>query len=682
MATYKTPGVYIEEISTLPASIVRVETAVPAFIGYVETATHKGKDLTNVPTKIRSLKEYEEYFGGEPTDQAGRGITVVVDESTGAVSSVSLAPKFLLYHSLRHFYLNGGGDAYIVAVGTYEVPSGMSTVSNDVDKEELKGGIDALKKSDAPTLLVLPDAFKLSTAHMGEVQAYALAHCNTMQDRFGIFDVQSSGSHSADVTEFRTRIGTQYLKYGAAYYPPLHTTLGPNTALDDSLLTIQRSSDNAARTLTQLAASTGDAGIQDFLDSRADEAELTADITINTVDRSFSDWVENLRTAIDAVAADISTIPTASPGDEKAYLLARVQELKGLAGFLYADNGAAHFANGQLDEVKEANLAPDSGNGDLEALVRSLYIVDQAYAEITPTGGPFTALGEVVPADFNTASYDYALGGIAAGTITAEVEAIYGTGPQASEAAAVQAAVAYLESILDGLEAIYEAWTKLVEGRTYAALETSSTVYSGIIKAVRSEGYVLPPAAAIAGIYSAVDADRGVWKAPANVSVNGIQTEPATLFASDYDDLNVPSDGQGKSINAIRFFRGKGTLVYGARTLAGNDAEWRYVPVRRLFIMVEESVKKATESLVFEPNDANTWQKTKAMIENFLIDLWKDGALAGPTAESAFFVKIGLNETMTPQDILDGKLIVEIGMAAVRPAEFILLRFSHKLQEA
>jgi phage tail sheath protein FI len=141
-------------------------------------------------------------------------------------------------------------------------------------------------------------------------------------------------------------------------------------------------------------------------------------------------------------------------------------------------------------------------------------------------------------------------------------------------------------------------------------------------------------------------------------------------------------DPTGKSINVLRFFAGKGFLVWGARTLAGNDNEWRYVSVRRFFNMVEESTRKASEPFVFEPNDANTWVKVKAMIENFLVLQWRDGALAGAKTEDAFYVKVGLGTTMTAQDILEGRMIVEIGMAVVRPAEFIVLRFSHKMQES
>jgi phage tail sheath protein FI len=125
---------------------------------------------------------------------------------------------------------------------------------------------------------------------------------------------------------------------------------------------------------------------------------------------------------------------------------------------------------------------------------------------------------------------------------------------------------------------------------------------------------------------------------------------------------------------------GKGTLVWGARTLAGNDNEWRYIPVRRFFSVVEESIKKSTYWAVFEPNDANTWVKVRGMIENYLIQKWREGALAGATPKEAFFVKCGLGITMTSQDILEGRMNVEIGMAVVRPAEFIILKFSHKLQ--
>jgi phage tail sheath protein FI len=210
---------------------------------------------------------------------------------------------------------------------------------------------------------------------------------------------------------------------------------------------------------------------------------------------------------------------------------------------------------------------------------------------------------------------------------------------------------------------------------------TDNQLYERAKAAIAAHSLILPPSAAMAGIYAAVDNDRGVWKAPANVSVNAV-TKPTIEFSNtEQDDMNVDVTA-GKSVNAIRPFLGKGTLVWGARTLAGNDNEWRYVNVRRFFIFVEESVKKATEQFTFEPNDANTWVKVQGMIENFLTTQWRAGALQGIKPEHAFYVAVGLGKTMTPLDILEGRMIVEIGMAAVRPAEFIILRFSHKMAES
>jgi phage tail sheath protein FI len=208
-----------------------------------------------------------------------------------------------------------------------------------------------------------------------------------------------------------------------------------------------------------------------------------------------------------------------------------------------------------------------------------------------------------------------------------------------------------------------------------------SRVYEQANAAIRDLPCKMPPSSTMAGIYAAVDNSRGVWKAPANVSVISI-TNPTIQFSNiEQDQMNVDVTA-GKSVNAIRAFTGKGTLVWGARTLAGNDNEWRYVSVRRFFIFVEESCKKATGQFVFEPNDANTWVRVQAMIENFLTVLWRQGALQGIKPEHAFYVAVGLGKTMTPLDILEGRMIVEIGMAAVRPAEFIILRFSHKMAES
>ena len=219
--------------------------------------------------------------------------------------------------------------------------------------------------------------------------------------------------------------------------------------------------------------------------------------------------------------------------------------------------------------------------------------------------------------------------------------------------------------------------------RSLSSLQSSDTLlYNTIVKTIKDRMKVeLAPSSIVAGVYARVDSTRGVWKAPANEGVSGVIKPVEDVTDEEQGALNIDATS-GKSINALRYFSGKGVLVWGARTLAGNDNEWRYIPVRRLFNMVEESIKKASSWVVFEPNNATSWTKVKSMISNYLITLWRQGALAGSSPEQAFFVKVGLGETMTSLDILEGRMNVEIGMAVVRPAEFIILKFSHKLQEA
>jgi phage tail sheath protein FI len=221
-----------------------------------------------------------------------------------------------------------------------------------------------------------------------------------------------------------------------------------------------------------------------------------------------------------------------------------------------------------------------------------------------------------------------------------------------------------------------------VNGQTLEYWKThDSELYNLAKNAMESKRVVMAPSSSMAGVYAKVDSTSGVFKAPANVGLNYVVAPTEKISHEDQESLNVDPTS-GKSINAIRSFTGKGTLVWGARTLDGNSNEWRYISVRRLFNMVEESVKKATERFVFEPNTANTWIRVQTMIENFLNQQWQDGALAGSKPEEAYYVSVGLNKTMSAQDILEGRMNIEIGMAAVRPAEFIVLRFSHKLQEA
>lgn len=188
---------------------------------------------------------------------------------------------------------------------------------------------------------------------------------------------------------------------------------------------------------------------------------------------------------------------------------------------------------------------------------------------------------------------------------------------------------------------------------------------------------LIPPSGSVAGIISRTDVARGVHKAPAGISegkVRGARDLEKVLSKGEHDLLNNPG------INVIRQFPGAGIVVWGARTVAA-DAEWKYINVRRLFLMVEESIYKGTQWVVFEPNDSTLWAKVKRNITAFLTNVWREGALFGSTPDEAFFVKVDAENN--PPSVRDaGRLIIEVGIAPVKPAEFVIIRIQQKVLEA
>ena len=208
----------------------------------------------------------------------------------------------------------------------------------------------------------------------------------------------------------------------------------------------------------------------------------------------------------------------------------------------------------------------------------------------------------------------------------------------------------------------------------------SPSTYQNVIAAINQEKVILPPSSAAAAVYSKTDIASGPWQAPANVVISDITGPVEHINNAGQESLNVSPDG--KSVNAVRSFTNRGTFIWGARTLEGNSKEWRYISVRRLFIKVESDVRRSTAFSVFEPNNAFTWLKVKTMLIAYLDELWSVGALSGSTAEEAYFVRAGLGETMDDRDILEGRLNISVGIAAVRPAEFVAMTITHVLREA
>ncbi|MEM9933699.1 MAG: phage tail sheath C-terminal domain-containing protein [Bacteroidota bacterium] len=677
--TYKTPGVYVKEISIFPPSVAEVETAIPAFIGYTEKAERNGESLLNMPTKITSLLEYRELFGGAYNISS---VTVNVDPANNyAVSSISIPTNFRMFDALRMFFDNGGGQCYITSVGLY---SGGSIAAGDESATPvgsvpgLRVGLKAVELYDEPTMLVFPDAVELANdAEFYGLQQMALAQCNKLMDRVGILDLKESLGWGTSVEGFRNGIGINNLRYGAAYTPFLYSAYSKEVSLSVIRSTIFPVGGGPVFDDAGLINLTSDSSLNDLV-SRAIVAlddQGVYDTSVTTI-RAGSGTIEG---EYDRLRSVLSSLPAAATNAqvEAALTDILVNIFQPLISEAVGWNANFQGTNLQLDLDA---YAMDSFN----AAFQRLMILEQE-GDVT---GLFTTARDITAIYGNGGVDTHATGWLSNANpdlsdITVVTPVVYNVGGSLTNLEIAINVLADLNSIFADFMGFYESIREAIithQGLSQSTLYSTHPIFGNISKRVAKEMSIVPPSGAMAGVYSYVDDNRGVFKAPANVSLSSVAGPVQMIDDDTQEDLNVDVNA-GKSINAIRAFSGKGTLVWGARTLAGNDNEWRYISVRRFFNMVEESLKKSTGWAVFEPNDASTWSKVRSMISSFLLQKWKEGALQGATPDDAFFVKIGLGLTMTYDDILNGIMNVEIGMAVVRPAEFIILKFSHKVVE-
>ncbi|WP_089048169.1 phage tail sheath C-terminal domain-containing protein [Flavobacterium hercynium] len=640
-----TPGVYIDEKNAFPSSAVSVETAIPVFIGYTEKAEWNGKSLVNVPTRVTSFAEYVERFGGGfkakfkilDANPAIKQETFSLDGKNKVVE-INKDNTLYLFNSIRLFYANGGGPCYILTVDTFRDKATLEIKADDFLGSTTKlDPFELLKKEFEPTLVVVPDAIVLGEACYNSIYTKILSHCASMQSRFGLFDLVKqlpSEDTTPIVTKFREGIGMNDLKYGAAYYPWLKSgVVQPGEVtfenLDDSidLATVLPKREEAALNIIKIFKG----------------AQTTAEANPPAVFKAIQD-VETAETAL----------------EEAKFTEANTKKIA-------------------IDKAKAAVTAAQSADPVVDADVAA---AEKALADLTATSEPSDAIKAL---EKTKADADAALVKAKADAVKA-VEKAKADLETARSAATVDADKVKVAE--KNLAAATEDLSEKVifpsdndKLNFHQSLKATSPTYVNILEEIRAKLNELPPSAAMAGIYTAVDSSRGVWKSPANVSVSMVNAPSINISSEQQESLNVDVVA-GKSINVIRSFPGIGTLVWGARTLDGNSQDWRYINVRRTLIMIEQSLKLASRSYVFEPNDANTWVTVKSMMSNFLTNLWKQGALAGAAPEQAFDVQIGLGSTMTPTDILDGKMLITVKVAIVRPAEFIIITFQQQMQQS
>ncbi|MGB3465142.1 MAG: phage tail sheath C-terminal domain-containing protein [Cyclobacteriaceae bacterium] len=628
----QTPGVYIREKNTYPASVAGVSTAKPAFIGFTEKAQSD-------PISITGMLDFETIFG------LGYQSQFEVDQNTLAVSPDK---RFMLADTLELYFRNGGGNCYIISIGTYDDFSTSTIIADFTD------AIDQLDLKDDITLALIPDLHLqytdgsgvlngLSPSQFGTISGELVNKCAELKRVFALFDIKDM-DHG--VSGFRNAINptdSKDLKYAAVYYPWLKVPAQISVEYDQ--ITYTHSSTTAA-----------------------DIDALNGDLTL--LDNQFS-GVYRFQPLKDEMNALLKLVTEATQSQSQKnakltdffrFMLEKVKKLVTLEASLNANSKI-------VSETQDLAGKPSPLHQEISKLYRLMDVL-QTDGHIGTIGATYL----MTDAQWSTFTGD---NGDDINTLRSDTN--FDPQPFTDHDA-------FAIDFIDGRYLDEDVLFKAISGLYTAAAFKKSNLekilfendasYRTIRQNIIEMKTLLPSQGAVAGLYCYNDRERGVWKSPANLALQGGVKPLREVSNSEQDELNY-DPLSGKSVNVIRTFTGKGTIIWGARTLAANSDEWRYIAVRRFYSYVEGSVANSLNTMVYEPNSAITWVKIKAMVTGFLVRQWESGALVGANMREAFFVEVGKKTTLQ-SDINNGIINVRIGMAVARPAEFIIIEFSHK----
>lgn len=671
----RSPGYHrIERESPHERRIESVPTAIPAFVGYTRrTEDGGGSSYINVPTLINSLSGFEERFGGAPdfrfslesckSDEAdyelsGQFFKWVPSHKTRKKEY----SNFYLYQSLQFYFANGGGQCYIVPVGSYEsftleegvlslVPQKVLTTPS---ADDLIGGISALGAdlSPSPTLILLPDAQLLDQEDCFRVQQEALLHCEVMADRIALFDIwgadrEENGMESVEA--FREGIGSGSLEFGVAYFPWVKTLLvKPESVSWYNMF-------NAASLLPELFP--GQRALGELKQLAADLDAIKLYLRVPPPQSSDKGWINWGEMFHDNAAR--SEDPRSGPAWKVGVLLKMWDMLLDLAIEKKFPTGRVRINN---DEITAYVFTLINPAGPLAYYLGQIFLYDQEF----PEG--------------------------AVGKMTAQVLAKYEIQPPASEGKVypvvdTEDARTRMEEFLGMIFQIFFQAVESIVDNTQTLLAKKNEAFAGshpyyrnLMQSLSEAANILPVTAGLAGILVENDALKGVWNAPTNVNMKKVAATCVPITNKEQEKLNRDPVG-GKSVNAIRSFFGRGAAtVYGARSLAGNHPDFRYLPDKRTLIYIERSIAQTLPTLAKLPSNEDTWGEIKRICKRFLKRIWRARGLQGDTKEEAYDIQVGLGETMTQADIDAGKLKLKIFVAPAVPTEFVVMEFEQEME--
>jgi uncharacterized protein len=685
-----TPGVYTVEVNAFPPSVGQVPTAIPAFVGYTEMASNNGNSLVGVPFMINSISEFNTYFGAAPDYQyalvpvlgtngnppAAGTYDVKVGTNyftvggttgqNGVPRGAAQSGNFLLYNCLQFFYLNGGGPAYIVSVGTYD-PAITGSVT-EASLNDLLGGLNTLPtiQFPKPTLILIPDGLTLDNNDYATLQQEMIAQAGSLMDRVAMLDIyqgnQGLTAQPADlgtdvISYFRDIVGVSNLDYAVAYYPWLQTSVVQASSINYSNLYQPSTSGGGG---SSSSSSSGGGLVPGNAAALSDIIQSPMVPLLSNINSDLNNLNSNLMVP-PAITWAGSATPFTYPDWYTAFQAAPGTNVAQLAN-------QASLINNMVNTLQVLGQTGSGGSGGSSSSA-SAYSLNPSLTTPLLTNALVKAIAQLVSANGSLMTQVNAMNQLGLSTM-ANTLANYNM--YSSQVASTYNVVSAAFS-----SSINAASTLLVSYNSSFA--SSNKDYANIMTAVANAVNVLPPASAMAGVYTNIDNTQGVWQSPANINLTAVVNPTVSINDDQQASLNVDVLA-GKSINAIRSFYGRGpAIVWGARTLDGNSQDYRYINVRRTMIMIEQSIANAAFAFVFAPNDSTTWSSIQGMINNFLNNIWQSGGLQGAKPTDAYNVQVGLGTTMTSTDILNGIMRISVLVAVVRPAEFIIITYEQQM---
>ncbi len=616
MPEYLAPGVFVEEISFRAKSIEGVATSTTGYAGVARYGPVRYTDgpSSNGPRLITSYTEFDRVFGGLTPLELASG------ERTA-----------YLAHAVRAYFNNGGRRLYVARV--FAGAGGAPTEDHVAELPVPTATGTAVWRARWPG----SDGNVHVETQVVRTKNLAFRHPLVNGDPFDkhLWGVQVKSVRAGAVVELTE----------PPAIPPLVPPIG-----------------NAPLSATTLYVVTADAttGRQRFIDQAGAEVDLPDVLGVHVALVELRVTVRGAGERVDSHEA-LATHP-AQRRDITRVLDLHDPEAEDAIVWLDWQPGASLFAPAALMVgLQAAPRRPTGGSdGDLPgADVLRGSAADPDVVERTATG--LEALAEIE---------DIAIVALPdAGAMGSEEEIRACADHLITHAEQCR----YRIAVLDGPENASMTQIRDFRGRfdsKYAALyhpwiEILDPLFPSV-PGVPPRKLVLPPSGFVTGIYARNDVERGVHKAPANEIVRGLTKFEININRARQEVLNP------EGVNCLRFFEGRGNRVWGARTIS-SDPEWKYVNVRRLFIYLEHSIDKATQWAVFEPNNERLWRNIKSMVEDFLLVMWRDGALLGEKPEQAFFVRCDRG-TMTQNDLDNGRMICLVGVSPSRPAEFVIFR--------